>query len=47
MLNYNKAEFEITPDLTASLEGDYNSIIIVRSEKLDDYDIYEINHEGL
>ena len=43
MPNQIKTEFKITPDLYASLAGDYNSIIVVHSDSLDDDDIYEIN----
>ena len=50
MLNQAQTEFEITPDIEASLGrngGEYSSILTVRSESLDDEDIYAINHEGL
>jgi hypothetical protein len=41
--------FEITADLEAFMERDganYTGNLVVRSEKLDDYDIYRINLEG-
>lgn len=41
--------FEITDDLEAFMERDganYTGNLVVRSEKLDDYDIYRLNPEG-
>lgn len=42
--------FEVTSDITALMERDganYTGNLVVRSEKLDDYDVYRLNADGL